>query len=83
MITAAGILQRTVQIGNEMTGWSLVLDQESEFSLCVSEVEIDPGDNDIGRLDGRSVRVTGDFVQINGIERGLYEVFLVKTVEEM
>lgn len=83
-VTVTGVLQTSVQIGGEGTGWTIHLDHPLVVAT-ISETSIDvAGDN------GLLKSLTGDHVQASGkigfrktVERGQWPVLEISSIRKM
>ena len=81
-VTVTGKLTQVFAIGGETTGWALELDSPLkiegkelkliEIDLCGKKINLFP-------FEGDTMKVTGNLVKHQGVERGSYWVIEVRT----
>ena len=81
-VTLTGVLQRSVAIGGESTGWRILLVPALKGEYPEGALDVDPGGMDIAQLNGKKVQVMGRLVSRTTLERGQHRVLELESVKE-
>ena len=81
-VTLTGVLQRSVAVGGESTGWRILLAPALKGEYPEGSIDVDPGGMDIRQFNGKTVEARGRLVSCTTLERGQHRVLELKSVKE-
>lgn len=81
-VTLTGVLQRSVAIGGESTGWRILLAPALKDEYPEGALDVDPGGVDIRQFNGKKVEARGRLVFRTTLERGQHRVLELESLKE-